>query len=186
MGIKSEDVNDILSRRDNFLRELVYAGRLSAPLAADMLREAGGNVEGLEKAVAAALQSLGFEVTPVGGSDEPDGIANARTGLQGPDEQSKLGYTLTYDAKSTKHTRVQSGNVHMAGIDRHRGKYNADFALVVAKQFSDTKGDDSALISEARRLGKITLIEAADLVTEMTEIKHPFNAGIRAQQGIEF
>ena len=31
-----------------------------------------------------------------------------------------------------------------------------------------------------------TLIEAADLVTEMTEIKHPFTSGIRAQQGIEF
>jgi len=30
------------------------------------------------------------------------------------------------------------------------------------------------------------LIEAADLVTEMTEIKHPFTAGVRAQQGIEF
>ena len=30
------------------------------------------------------------------------------------------------------------------------------------------------------------LIEAADLVTEMTEIKHPFTEGIRAQQGIEF
>jgi cob(I)alamin adenosyltransferase len=30
------------------------------------------------------------------------------------------------------------------------------------------------------------LIEAADLVTEMRDIKHPFNAGIRAQQGIEF
>jgi cob(I)alamin adenosyltransferase len=30
------------------------------------------------------------------------------------------------------------------------------------------------------------LIEAADLVTEMREIKHPFNSGIRAQQGIEF
>jgi cob(I)alamin adenosyltransferase len=30
------------------------------------------------------------------------------------------------------------------------------------------------------------LIEAADLVTEMTEIKHPFHAGIYAQQGIEF
>ena len=30
------------------------------------------------------------------------------------------------------------------------------------------------------------LIEAADLVTEMTEIKHPFSTGIRAQQGIEF
>ncbi|OAM91094.1 cob(I)yrinic acid a,c-diamide adenosyltransferase [Termitidicoccus mucosus] len=30
------------------------------------------------------------------------------------------------------------------------------------------------------------LIELADLVTEMREIKHPFNAGIQAQQGIEF
>jgi len=30
------------------------------------------------------------------------------------------------------------------------------------------------------------VIEAADLVTEMTEVKHPFNAGIYAQQGIEF
>ncbi len=30
------------------------------------------------------------------------------------------------------------------------------------------------------------LIEAADLVTEMKEVKHPFHAGIFAQQGIEF
>ena len=30
------------------------------------------------------------------------------------------------------------------------------------------------------------LVAAADLVTEMKEIKHPFHAGIYAQQGIEF
>lgn len=30
------------------------------------------------------------------------------------------------------------------------------------------------------------LIEAADLVTEMKEVKHPFYSGIYAQQGIEF
>lgn len=30
------------------------------------------------------------------------------------------------------------------------------------------------------------LVDAADLVTEMKEVKHPFNAGIYAQQGIEF
>ncbi len=30
------------------------------------------------------------------------------------------------------------------------------------------------------------MIEEADLVTEMTEIKHPFHVGIFAQQGIEF
>ncbi|KAB2648695.1 MAG: cob(I)yrinic acid a,c-diamide adenosyltransferase [Verrucomicrobia bacterium] len=30
------------------------------------------------------------------------------------------------------------------------------------------------------------LIDAADLVTEMTEIKHPFSEGVKAQSGIEF
>ena len=30
------------------------------------------------------------------------------------------------------------------------------------------------------------LIEAADLVTEMSLVKHPFRAGVKAQKGIEF
>lgn len=36
------------------------------------------------------------------------------------------------------------------------------------------------------RNAKEGLIEAADLVTEMTMIKHPFRAGIKAQPGVEF
>lgn len=30
------------------------------------------------------------------------------------------------------------------------------------------------------------LIEVADLVTEMTQVKHPFRSGVKAQRGIEF
>ncbi len=36
------------------------------------------------------------------------------------------------------------------------------------------------------RNAKDALIETADLVTEMTMVKHPFRAGVKAQQGIEF
>ncbi|MFC2969101.1 cob(I)yrinic acid a,c-diamide adenosyltransferase [Acidimangrovimonas pyrenivorans] len=36
------------------------------------------------------------------------------------------------------------------------------------------------------RNAKPELIELADLVTEMTLVKHPFRAGIRAQPGVEF
>ncbi|MCF1503056.1 cob(I)yrinic acid a,c-diamide adenosyltransferase [Afifella sp. H1R] len=36
------------------------------------------------------------------------------------------------------------------------------------------------------RNAKDELIEAADLVTEMTQIKHPFRSGVKAQVGIEF
>ena len=36
------------------------------------------------------------------------------------------------------------------------------------------------------RNAKEDLIEAADLVTEMELIKHPFRSGIKAQKGVEF
>ncbi len=36
------------------------------------------------------------------------------------------------------------------------------------------------------RNAKDQLIEAADLVTEMTAVKHHFAAGVKAQEGIEF
>ena len=36
------------------------------------------------------------------------------------------------------------------------------------------------------RNAKEPLIEAADLVTEMTMVKHPFRSGVKAQKGIEF
>ena len=36
------------------------------------------------------------------------------------------------------------------------------------------------------RNAKDELLDAADLVTEMTMIKHPFRSGIKAQKGIEF
>jgi cob(I)alamin adenosyltransferase len=36
------------------------------------------------------------------------------------------------------------------------------------------------------RNAKHELIEAADLVTEMTMVKHPFRGGVKAQKGIEF
>jgi cob(I)alamin adenosyltransferase len=36
------------------------------------------------------------------------------------------------------------------------------------------------------RNAKQELIEAADLVTEMTLIKHPFRAGVKGQQGVEY
>lgn len=36
------------------------------------------------------------------------------------------------------------------------------------------------------RNAKPEMVEAADLVTEMTLVKHPFRAGVKAQAGIEF
>jgi cob(I)alamin adenosyltransferase len=57
----------------------------------------------------------------------------------------------------------------------------------VVEEFKSIRASQPALhIVVTGRDAPPELIEAADLVTEMREIKHPFTAGIRAQQGIEF
>jgi len=47
------------------------------------------------------------------------------------------------------------------------------------------KPEDLHVIITGRN-AKDELIEIADLVTEMTQIKHPFRSGVKAQKGIEF
>ena len=48
-----------------------------------------------------------------------------------------------------------------------------------------SKPEDTHVIVTGRN-AKDELIEVADLVTEMTQIKHPFRSGVKAQEGIEF
>jgi cob(I)alamin adenosyltransferase len=47
------------------------------------------------------------------------------------------------------------------------------------------KRDDLHVIVTGRN-AREALLEAADLVTEMTMVKHPFRGGVKAQAGIEF
>lgn len=57
----------------------------------------------------------------------------------------------------------------------------------VLKEIREVRADQPALhIVLTGRNAPEALVEAADLVTEMKEVKHPFHAGIYAQQGIEF
>lgn len=57
----------------------------------------------------------------------------------------------------------------------------------VLKTVGEARADQPHLhIIMTGRNASPDLVAAADLVTEMKEIKHPFHAGIFAQQGIEF
>lgn len=49
----------------------------------------------------------------------------------------------------------------------------------------DEKPEMTHVILTGRNAAE-ALVEAADLVTEMTLVKHPFRAGIKAQPGVEF
>lgn len=52
--------------------------------------------------------------------------------------------------------------------------------------FLETERPEMTHVCLTGRNAKPELIEFADLVTEMTLIKHPFRSGMKAQQGVEF
>ena len=49
----------------------------------------------------------------------------------------------------------------------------------------DEKPADKHVVVTGRNAPQ-ELIDIADLVTEMTQVKHPFRSGVKAQAGIEF
>ena len=55
----------------------------------------------------------------------------------------------------------------------------------VVRFLTEEKPEDVHVVVTGRNAPE-ALIEAADLVTEMTQVKHPFRSGVKAQAGIEF
>lgn len=85
--------------------------------------------------------------------------------------------------------KMRSGDYDLLVFDEL--VYVLDYKFLDLKKVLDQivaiKKDQPALhIVVSGRNAPKELIEAADLVTEMKEVKHPFHAGIYAQQGIEF
>jgi hypothetical protein len=105
-----------------------------------------------------SLAMLGFNVKELGQPGEPEGIATA---IMSTDSESKSrDYSLTYDAKSSKDV-VDTGNVGVAGLARHRDRYRADYVLVVGPAFRS-----GALESEcaANRVTPMTCNDLAKLL----------------------
>lgn len=81
---------------------------------------------------------------------------------------------------------VASGEYRMVLLDELNIALRYDYldiAEVVA--FLAERPDDVHVIVTGRN-AKAELIEIADLVTEMTMVKHPFRSGVKPQAGIEF
>jgi cob(I)alamin adenosyltransferase len=85
--------------------------------------------------------------------------------------------------------KLKSGDYELLVFDELVYVLDYKFLDVTAvlKEVADARAAQPSLhIIMTGRNAPPELVEAADLVTEMKEIKHPFHAGIYAQQGIEF
>ena len=104
----------------------------------------------------------------------------------------------TQDIKTSEETwalcveKMRSEDYHMLVFDEllyvlSYGLVDIDAVIAEIKAVREKQPHLHLILTGRNVDGAIDkMIEAADLVTEMREIKHPFHAGIFAQQGIEF
>ncbi len=108
------------------------------------------------------------------------------------------GFVSGSKAKTGEHQRCAQQALSAAKEEADSGKwdmlildeinYAVKFGIVPLQavvEFVSDKPENLHLILTGRDADP-KLLEAADLVTEMCEIKHPYKKGIKAQRGIEF
>ncbi len=110
-----------------------------------------------------------------------------------------MGEGFTWDTKDPERDRQKAREAWEAGLNAARsGRYKMvifdEINYVISYDylpvdevaaFLEKKPPDLHVVLTGRNAHP-KLIDLADLVTEMREIKHPYKAGIKAQRGIEF
>jgi cob(I)alamin adenosyltransferase len=82
---------------------------------------------------------------------------------------------------------IRDPKVRMVLLDEINIALRYDYLdLAAVLQFLREEKPPQTHVVLTGRNAKDALIEAADLVTEMTLVKHPFRSGIKAQKGVEF
>ena len=90
------------------------------------------------------------------------------------------------EALQAARTEIISGHWDMIVLDEIN--YAVKFGLVTVQEcleLLDLKPEPMHLVLTGRDVRE-EIIDRADLVTEMREIKHPYKKGIKAQKGVEF
>lgn len=128
------------------------------------------------------------------------GRLHDESGIGGPVEWHKMGSGWSWTRKSgSEDDHAAAAAEGWAEIARRIGEQRHDFYVLDEFTYPLKWGwiavDDVVDVLRARPGGHVVitgrdapgrLLEAADLVTEMTKVKHPMDAGRKGQRGIEW
>lgn len=122
-----------------------------------------------------AAEKLGIEITPTG-----DGFTWTSKDMDETTARALHGWELAKE-------KIISGNYDMVILDEFTYTLHYEWLDTdeVIHWLKENKPPMMHLVITGRSAPE-KLIEFADLVTEMQEIKHPFNEGIKGQPGVEF
>jgi len=121
-----------------------------------------------------AAKKLGLDLRPMG------------AGFTWNEKQREKAITLSMEQWHQCKDAIISGDFKMIIMDEI--SYPLKFGWIPMKDVIDTiksRPEETHVLMTGRDMPD-EIIELADLVTEMKEIKHPYAKGIKAQKGIEF
>ena len=124
-----------------------------------------------------ALRRIGIEIVPQGA-----GFVFPGRGVKNVEESRRLSIQQWERAREL----ISSGEYQVVALDELT--YPLNFGWLSTQDVIETlKGRPAQVhVVITGRDAPQELIDYADLVTEMKEIKHPLHSGIKAQEGIEF
>jgi cob(I)alamin adenosyltransferase len=101
-------------------------------------------------------------------------------------DPDKVDAELARDALKKAQEVVNKGEVDVLILD----EINVALSLKLIKndevlELIRKKPEQMELVLTGRK-APVEIVQAADLVTEMIEIKHPYNSGFKARKGIEY
>lgn len=159
LGVDPNVMHELRTYRDRLLQFKALQRRQSGAYIAKLLLQTqhdSENSKKMEAVVSDALRYLGFHVRDLAKPGEPEGIASAYpmpTYADATADQPKPPlYSFAFDAKSSKHDAASTGNIKLDGVVEHRGKFNANYSLVVAPGYQD------GALSERCKQQKVTPI----------------------------
>ncbi|HEV2481416.1 MAG TPA: hypothetical protein VGS79_17210, partial [Puia sp.] len=175
-GIDKRLIDDVNAYRDAWQRTMAQIRRKTPGQIIRLLEEWDDQAKPLEEIVGDALSLLGYSLQRMGGNGEPEGVATA---FASPASESNPEmYRFTYDTKATKNDAVKTGNVHMAGLKRHRDDHACHYTLLVGPQFEEgvleteaenndvtpmTTGTLCELIKLSMGFGSLSLVKLREL-----------------------
>jgi cob(I)alamin adenosyltransferase len=113
----------------------------------------------------------------------PMGRGFVKVGAEKPDPED---VRLAEEAWQFASGEIQSGRYDMVILDEIN--YVINYKMLAPELVVENlkRKPESVHVILTGRNAHPTLVEMADLVTEMREVKHPFQKGIPAQRGIEY
>jgi len=121
-----------------------------------------------------AARKIGIEMIPLG-----DGFTWLSKNIENDKALARQGWELCRQ-------KILSGNYDLVVLDEMT--YVFKYGWLTWEEIQDTFDQRPAgmHVVVTGRYAPAELIEYADLVSEIVEVKHPYQAGIKAQKGIEF